>query len=138
MAPIVAPLITALGSLFGGLFGGKKSKDSAKQASQGATLQDILPQLMALMQQQQTQSGQNYQMQQRNALLTDPGAASIYGGTPPAGAVPLREALARMTYSLLPTSARGPTGGQAAPPAGGQAPLPMRPMGQTAKPRGMY
>ena len=138
MFAALIPLISAAA----GLFGAKKSKDAAKKASHGATLQDVLPQLMALMQQQQTQQSQNYQMQQRKALLTDPGAASIFGGQAPAGAVPLQEALARMAYGLLPTSARGgQMGPQAAPggmaPMAGQVPpLPMPPMGQ-AKPRGM-
>lgn len=138
MAPLVVPLITSLASLFGGLFGGKKSKDSAAKASQGADLQSILPQLMALLQQQQGNSQQNYQMQQRKALLTDPGAASIYGGQAPQGAVPLQEALARMAYGSLPTSARQGPGMMPGMPQGQpQAPLPMPPMGPTAKPRGM-
>lgn len=137
------PVITSIASLLGGLFGGKKSKDAQKSASAGADLQSILPQIMALLQQQQGNQSQNYQMQQRKALLTDPGAASIYGQAPPAGAVPLQEALARMAYGLLPTSARQGAGQQPSappgPPQGSQtAPLPMPPMGhqRRAVPKG--
>ncbi len=104
-----------------GLLGGKKGKDAQKKASAGADLQSILPQLMALLQQQQGNQGQNYQMQQRKSMMTDPGASAIYGQAPPQGAVPLQEAIARMAYGLMPTSARMPPQGQQ-PPA---APLPM-------------
>jgi hypothetical protein len=90
-APLVIPAITSLVSLFSGLFGGHKQKQASQKASQGARLQDILPLIMPMLQQQQQHMQSNYDM--RNANYQK--------------AQPLQDAVARMAYNLMPTSAQG-------------------------------
>lgn len=97
-APLATMGASALGRAFGG--GGDAS------AGQGARLQDMLPIIMQLLQQSQQSNLQQQQYAQRQQLLTDPGAASLFPGmTAPQGAVPLREAIAQMAYRMLPTYA---------------------------------
>ena len=91
MGPLVVPLITGIGSLLSGLFGGHKQKQAAQKASQGARLQDILPMIMPLIQQQQQHAQQNYAQQQTQYQRIQP----------------LQDAIARMAYNLMPTSAQG-------------------------------
>jgi hypothetical protein len=70
VAEIAAPLVT-------GLFAGHQSKKAANQASQGARLQDLLPQIQALIGQQQQHSAENYAAQQAKYAQTQPLAAGI-------------------------------------------------------------
>lgn len=117
MAPLIMAIpaiASGLGKLFGGLFGHHDSKPAqpANGMPQGAQLKDILPLLMPLLQQQQQASSQNYALQQRRYLMTDPGAASMMPGAQvPQGALPLQEMVAKMTANILPNNARGTYGG---------------------------
>jgi hypothetical protein len=79
-------LIPAAASLFGGMFGGNKASDAAKQRAGGASLQELMPLMMQLMNQQQAQSGQHYnlQMQRHQANL------------------PMQDALRQMAMGMLP------------------------------------
>jgi hypothetical protein len=98
-------LIPAAASLIGGMFGGGKKKTAkpAGPAGQGAQLQDLLPQLMPILQQMQAASKQNYALQQRKYLMTDPGAAKhMPGAEVPDGALPLQEMVMRMTAGIMP------------------------------------
>ena len=107
-AQAILPLIMMGASLLGSYLASHKAKNDAAKATKGATLQDILPQLQALMAQMNQHGQQGYSAQTRNYLRTDPGAASLFpGAQAPAGAVPLKDAIARMTYSLMPRSAQG-------------------------------
>lgn len=92
IAPLVIPAISGIVSLLSGLFGGKKTKQTSTQASKGARLQDILPLLMPLLQQQQRHSDQNYQQQQDKYQQT----------------VPLQGAITNMANGLLPRQYQGP------------------------------
>jgi acetyl-CoA carboxylase beta subunit len=93
MLPLI-PLISAGASLLGGLFGGKQAKKSATQASGGARLQDLMPQIMQLIQQQQANSQQNYQgqMAQRQANMG------------------LENAVRQMAMNLTPNRVKPPQG----------------------------
>ena len=97
-------LIPAAASLIGGMFGGGKKKSApAAKPGQGAQLQDLLPQLMPILQQMQAASKQNYALQQRKYLMTDPGAAKhMPGAEVPDGALPLQEMVMRMTAGIMP------------------------------------
>lgn len=90
IAPLVIPAITGLVSLFSGLFGGHKQKQAASQASHGARLQDLLPLIMPMIQQQQQHSAQNYQQQQDRYAQVQP----------------LQDAIARMSMQLMPRTAQ--------------------------------
>jgi len=105
----IAPLVMALPkvlpgilSLFSGIFGGKKEKQSAQKDSKGARLQDLMPLIMPLIQQQQQHSQQNYQQQQSQYQQIQP----------------LQDAIARMSYGLMPTSAQGKGPQPYGPPKG--------------------
>lgn len=111
MAPLVMALpaiATGIGKLFGGLFGGgHKSTPTTTGQPQDARLQSLLPLLMPLLQQSQQASQQNYALQQRKYLMTDPGAASLMPGAQvPQGALPLQEMVAKMTANILPNNVR--------------------------------
>lgn len=75
MGPALAAIIPSAISLIGGLFAGKQAKKSASQAAGGARLQQLMPQILQMIQQQQSISGQNYQnqvsQQQANSPLQD-------------------------------------------------------------------
>lgn len=86
MGPVLAALIPAAASLFGGLFAGKKSKKAATQAAGGARLQDLMPQIMQMMQQQQGINQQNYQGQVNQQQAN----------------MPLQDAVRRMAMNLTP------------------------------------
>ena len=81
-----ATLIPAIGSLLGGIFGGHKQKQAAQQASHGARLQDILPMLMPLIQQQQQHNAQTFGQQQQQYQQIQP----------------LQQSLATMAQRLMP------------------------------------
>lgn len=85
-------LLPAIGSLLSGLFGGHKQKQAAQQASHGARLQDILPLLMPMIQQQQQHSQQNYQQQQDQYQQIQP----------------LQAQIARMAQQLMPRNSQPP------------------------------
>lgn len=85
-------LIPIAASLIGGLFAGKKNKQSAEKATKGARLQDILPLIMPMIQQQQQRSGENYAAQQAKYNQT----------------LPLQDAISRMAMNLMPSSAQKP------------------------------
>lgn len=91
IATTVAPLVI-------GALAGKKAKANAAQSSQGARLQDLLPQMQALMQQTQQRSAENYAAQQQKYALSQP----------------LQLSIAQMANSLLPIHAQ-----QQMPPMGG-------------------
>lgn len=116
MGPLVMALpaiASGIGKLFGGLFGGGHKSQPAQTGGvpQDARLQTLLPLLMPLLQQSQQASSQNYALQQRRYLMTDPGAASLMPGAQvPQGALPLQEMVARMTANILPNNARGSNG----------------------------
>lgn len=84
------PLISAAAPLIGGLFAGKSAKKNATQAAGGARLQQLMPQILQMIQQQQALSQQNYgqQMQQYQANQ------------------PLQDSVRRMAGTLTPNSAR--------------------------------
>jgi hypothetical protein len=86
--PFLAPLIGAGASLLAGLFGGHKSQQAANAASQGARLQDLLPYILPAIQTGQNAAQQNYALQQQRY----------------AAALPLQQAVMRMTMNLLPNS----------------------------------
>ena len=126
MIPI-GPLITAGISLLGGLFSGKKAKKGAEARAGGATLQQLLPIMMALIQQQQQRSAQNFGLQEQQFQAN----------------LPMQDALRQMAMSLLPRSA---TQGLAlGPPLSRPGPIPLQtgalpppvlpPLGGTAIPR---
>jgi hypothetical protein len=79
-------LIPAAASLLGGVFGGKKASGSAQNRAGGASLQELMPLMMQLLNQQQAQSGQQYglQMQRHQANL------------------PMQDALRQMAMGMLP------------------------------------
>jgi len=112
---IVPGIVTGIGAaiggvagLFGGMFGHhSQPKQTVNGMPQGARLEDILPILLPLLKQSQQYSDQNYALQQRRYLMTDPGAASLMPGAQvPQGALPLQEMVARMTSNIMPNSAR--------------------------------
>jgi hypothetical protein len=117
------PLISAGASLLGGIFGGQKSQQAAQQASQGARLQDLLPYILPSIQTGQQAAQQNYALQQQRY----------------ANALPLQQAVMRMTMGLMPNSyGGGGFGGGMQMPLGmpsGLTPLPMAPNYGTAVPR---
>jgi hypothetical protein len=66
LLPILKVAIPAVSSLFGGMLAGKSAKKNAQQQAGGATLAQLMPQIQALMAQQQQISQRNYgnQLQQ--------------------------------------------------------------------------
>lgn len=80
------PILSAAAPLLTGLFGGKKSKQAADKRSQGATLQDLLPQILPLLQQMQAQNQERYGVQMQRFQSQQP----------------LHDALSRMAFGLLP------------------------------------
>lgn len=106
---MLGALIPVAAGLLGGLFGGGKKKQPQPTSGmpQGARLEDLLPILLPLLKQSQQFSGQNYELQKRRYLMTDPGAAQHMPGTQvPQGALPLQEMVAKMTANIMPNSAR--------------------------------
>jgi hypothetical protein len=91
MFPLI-PLITALAPTIGGLFAGKAAKKSATQAAGGARLQDLMPQILQMIQQQQQRSGQNYQAQMAQRQANSP----------------LESAVRQMAMNLTPYRAQPP------------------------------
>lgn len=65
-------LIPAAVSLFGGLLAGNRSKKAAQQAAGGATLAQLMPQIQAMIRQQQGISQQNYGNQLSHAAANQP------------------------------------------------------------------
>jgi hypothetical protein len=65
-------IIPAAVSLLGGLFAGKKAKKSATQAAGGATLAQMMPQIQAMLAQQQAASRQNYGNQLAHSNANQP------------------------------------------------------------------
>ena len=127
VAAAVVPIATAIISLLGGLFSGKKAKQGAEARAGSATLQKLLPIMMALIQQQQQKSAQNFGLQQQQFQAN----------------LPMQDALRQMAMSLLPRSA---TQGLAlGPPLSRPGPIPLQtgalpppvlpPLGGTAIPR---
>jgi hypothetical protein len=92
MFPLLIPLITSAASIIGGKLAGGAAKKSATQAAGGARLQDLMPQILQMIQQQQQRSGQNYQAQvaQRQANS------------------PLESAVRQMAMNLTPYRAQPP------------------------------
>ena len=86
------PLISALAPAVGGFFAGKSAKKSATTAAGGARLQDLMPQILQMIQQQQGQNQQHYQAQvaQRQANS------------------PLESAVRQMAMNLTPYRAQPP------------------------------
>lgn len=82
-------LKTALPLILGQV-AGHQQKNAAGQASQGARLQDILPLLMPMLQQQQQHAAENYTAQQQQ-----------YGQIQP-----LQEAIRKMALNLMPNGGR--------------------------------
>jgi hypothetical protein len=83
-------LAETVGPLLVGAYAGHKQKDAAAKSSQGARLQDVLPQIQALMQQTQQHSAENYAAQQQKyqSLL------------------PLQQSIMQNAMNLLPNSAK--------------------------------
>jgi hypothetical protein len=79
-------LIPAAASLLGGVFGGKKASGSAQGRAGGASLQELMPLMMQLMNQQQAQSGQQYNMQMQRHQAN----------------LPMQDALRSMAMGMLP------------------------------------
>jgi hypothetical protein len=65
-------LIPAAVSLLGGLFAGKKSKKAATNAAGGATLANLMPQIQAMLAQQQNVQRQNYGNQLSHSNANQP------------------------------------------------------------------
>lgn len=70
IATTVAPLVI-------GAYAGHKQKQAAEKSSQGSRLQDLLPQIQAMLALQQQHSQQNYQQQQSQYAMTQPLNQSI-------------------------------------------------------------
>jgi len=66
------PLISAGTSLGGGIFAGKSAENARRQASGGMDFATMAPLIQALIQQQQTQSAENYAAQQAKAQQSAP------------------------------------------------------------------
>jgi hypothetical protein len=92
MGPLLAALIPAATSLIGGLFSGKQAKKSANAAAGGARLQQLMPQILQMIQQQQANSAQNYQMQTQQQQAN----------------APLQDAVRRMAMNLTPNTLKRP------------------------------
>lgn len=100
-------LIPAAASLIGGMFGGGSKKKTASSGAGKADINSLLPQLLPILQQMQQASKDNYALQQRKYLMTDPGAAPLMPGAQvPQGALPLQEMVMRMTQNILPNNAK--------------------------------
>ncbi len=99
VAEVAAPLAI-------GAFTGHKAKQSASKASQGARLQDLLPQIQAMMAQQQQHSAQNYSAQQDKYAMTQP----------------LMQGIAQNATNLLPHAAKMGGGGMSLAPSQSAAP----------------
>jgi hypothetical protein len=65
-------LAAAVAPLIGGMIAGKKGKQSAEQAAGGMRMQDMMPQIQALMAQQLAQSQQHYGYQQQKYAANQP------------------------------------------------------------------
>jgi hypothetical protein len=79
-------LLQAGASLLGGHVAGRQAQQAAQERAGGATLQELLPTMMQLLQQQQAQSGQNF------ALQTQRYQANL----------PMQDALRNMAMNMLP------------------------------------
>lgn len=84
-------LIPAAVSLIGGLFAGKSAKRAGQQAAGGARLQDLMPQILQMIQQQQGISQQNYQGQVNQQTANSP----------------LQDSVRRMAMNLTPNHLSG-------------------------------
>ena len=91
MGPLLAALIPSAVSLFGGMFAGNRAKKSAQQAAGGARLQDLMPQILQMIQQQQGISQQNYQNQMQQQTANSP----------------LQDSVRRMAMNLTPNHLSG-------------------------------
>lgn len=91
MGPLLAALIPSAVSLIGGLFAGKSAKKSGNQAAGGARLQQLMPQILQMIQQQQGISHQNYQAQLQQQQANSP----------------LQDSVRRMAMNLTPNHLSG-------------------------------
>lgn len=107
-----AKLATTVAPLIIGAYAGHKSKQSAAKATAGTRMQDLLPQIQALMATQQQNSAQNYAQQQQRYASTQPLSQSILANA----------------MNLMPRAAQGGTGPMSMPslaPSRGAAALSM-------------
>lgn len=101
-------LIPVVGSLIGGLIGGKKSKDAGNQAAGGARLQQLMPQIVQLLQQQQQINAQNYGMKTQQYAANQP----------------LQDAIRRMALGMMPSMYQQGPASMSAPPQAVMPPAP--------------
>lgn len=113
MLQFLLPLI----SLIGGQIAGSRAKSSAEAKAGGATMQNMVPLMMQLMQQQQGQSAQNFGLQTQRYQAN----------------LPIQDALRSMALGMLPGQyTRGlptptPISQQPMPPAPAPVTLPTLP-----------
>ena len=93
-----AALIPAAASLIGGLFGGKQAKKTATADAGGARLQQLMPLIMQMMQQQQGIGQQNYQ-NQVTRQQTNYGNQVAHSQAQQ----PLQDAVRNMAMGMIPT-----------------------------------
>lgn len=116
MWQFLIPLAKTVGPMIGGLIAGKKAKSAGQAAAGGATMQQLMPLMMQLMEQQRAASGQNYGMQMQRYQAS----------------LPMEDAIRTMAMRLLPGGAT--TGLPRPTPISRQPVPPMAPYSQTTQP----
>lgn len=107
-------LIPIAASLIGGWMASKKAKNDARKATGGASLQNLVPQIMQLIQQQQGQQSQDYGLRMQRYQANQP----------------MQDAIRKMAMGLMPAHLQQPM----TPMAGASLPTqPTQPA--TAQPR---
>lgn len=90
-------IISAAAPLIGGMLAGRQSRKAAEGAAGGMRMQEMLPQILTLLQQQMAQSGQRYGQQQQEFAAN----------------APLRDSIRSMAMNMLPahvTRSAAPSG----------------------------
>lgn len=80
------PLISQGASLGTGVYAGRQAEKARKEASGGMDFASMAPLIQALIQQQLTQSNENYTAQKKRAAMTEP----------------MQQAMMRLAQSLMP------------------------------------